>query len=148
MIEHKTDQEKLDKVIERLWGEIHKIESAKRRIAVYGTTQFPYIDDGALYDAVNLLIAQKPHVLNPQELEEREVFWLELRKADKVEAAIHYGKNADCAVHFLETKIRYPIYELKECDYGFDWRCWDRKPTDEQRRETLWGDALHERSPR
>ena len=96
-----------------------------------------------LSDAVELLEAQRPRVLTLEELRQ-------LEGTDHFVFVENNG-DVDCYNGYGEVTISYlsglvEIFqfgnevEWKPCNknYGKTWRCWNARPTDEQRKGTPW----------
>lgn len=115
----------------------------------------PLLDDAA--ELMNELAVQlRIRILEPDEvedLEEDEPVWLE-RKSDlwktpragwamfreKVFEDKFPGHGEDWLYTFGD--LHKPcLFPLSLNEYGMTWRCWNRKPTDEQREEAAW-DAI------
>ena len=127
----------LDKVIKGL-------ECCANRNSCIG--KCPYDELGDIYDcvphlaadALALLKAQEPRVMTLEEVKQAEGrdVWLELSgniADDVLTAATIEG----CGTKGLSTRyesLPYTKYGVKP--YG--WRCWDSRPTDEQRKAVEW----------
>ena len=56
-----------------------------------------------------------------------------------------YGRLTGNGVHEKVERVGESGYAFEDARYyGISWRCWDRKPTEAQRKETAWqGDNPH-----
>ena len=80
------------------------------------------------------------------------IHWLEL----KFEPYKYEGKETTCAIFavsmyfddetddVLYSSADMPDYYLRKKEYGKKWRCWLRKPTEAEMRETPWEGDSHE----
>lgn len=90
-------------------------------------------------DALEVLKDQEPWVLTLDEVLNGDECWFEYR-------AINFGQYADCYMHndskkaaiFFTGNAVTHQYEL--ADYGKTWRCWNTRPTYEQRKAVKWND--------
>jgi len=99
--------------------------------------------DELMYDVMMLLKAQEPRVMTlsrVQNLKESIPVWLEdVDKKDVIGALFMRDYSGTRCVDFAIVRD----WEFKRVvadyiDYGIRWRCWDKEPTDEQRKETPW----------
>lgn len=82
----------------------------------------------AVTNAIGLLKAQEPRVLNIVELKNFAVIWFEARNHLYIEPMLTRGKNfADESTDWFR--------------YGKEWRCWTSKPTIEQQKEAKWDEG-------
>lgn len=88
-----------------------------------------------LQDALALLQAQQPRVMNLNEIHRGMAVWLEDRDKPDVMLAIG-GSSAGGAKCFITEDDR-SISPLDE-DYNVRWRAWTHEPTNEQREAIPW----------
>lgn len=93
-----------------------------------------------LADALALLKAQVPRVMTLEEIDEASVAWME-GDDEEIFPVLIVEAYADNKVGFLSTgddlEWRQDTEKYnKRADFG--WRCWTAKPTEEQRKETVW----------
>lgn len=93
---------------------------------------------GACLDAIELLKAQDPRVMTPEEVNalDWDYCYLEQERMPGKEYRGLLGKH-------IMTCVTWPSITAAKLSYGIDkygvtWRCWTSRPTDEQRRETPW----------
>ncbi len=100
-----------------------------------------------LMDAVSLLKAQEPRVLQIKEMAFLEITVfietngdLEGKGTDLFLAIPHIYAVAqnmlDGYIAFVDGNT--DVYDLQAIDYGKCWRCWTSRPTDEQRKAVKW----------
>lgn len=88
-------------------------------------------------DALALLKAQQPRVLNLNEIHRGMVVWLEQYKVPEMLLVIG-GSSADGQKCFITEDYR-SITPYDE-DYNEYWRAWTQEPTNEQRKAVKWDD--------
>lgn len=95
-------------------------------------------------DALSLLKAQMPRVMTPEEVEEAKICWIE--DDELIFPAIFLMHNTTLELMFFMSTKYFSVSE-KYYDtvhsvqkYGKTWRCWNAKPTNEQRKATPWND--------
>lgn len=98
-----------------------------------------YIDD-----AINLLKNQGAHILTLDQLEDAldTVVWLETpvseNLADGYSLITAYSRKCGY-MFFISPFGDDPSQDrMKYSEYGRSWRCWDRRPSDEQRKAVKW----------
>lgn len=131
-------------------------ESTSPRIEFSGGTSNEKIIE-RLQAAAMRRIEPKNRVLTLEEVRNAEkdtfdiaIHWLEL----KFEPYKYEGKETTCAIFavsmyfddetddVLYSSADMPDYYLRKKEYGKKWRCWLRKPTEAEMRETPWeGDS-------
>ena len=99
-----------------------------------------------LQDALALLKAQEPRVMTLEEVRGslKQPIWEEVRSSHKnlytgwvLAYDIQKGQGiTGTRLGMAEPSGRMAWYGLE--DYGTKWRCWDKRPTDEQREDTPW----------
>lgn len=100
--------------------------------------------EGMLHrDALALLKAQEPRVLTLDEVIQWEgAFWLEYIEEDSNYLCCWgYAFFSWASQNVIELIVRdgyRPLYSFIRSEYGVRWRCWSARPSDEQRRATLW----------
>ena len=103
--------DKLDKVIKGLEWIIDLFSNYERHAMSDEEMQ-------SLNDAIVLLKAQQPRVMTWEEAKTAEVCWLEQRG--------------------YEPFATFEVNTWNPEKYGESYRCWNRMPTDEQRRAVKW----------
>ena len=95
---------------------------------------------GACLDAIELLKAQEPHVIQFDEIDNFEVLWLEVRDVDAEKGLAPWVKTADGRWFspLVCGKERPDMILATECEYGRICRCWTSRPTDAQREAIPW----------
>ena len=95
---------------------------------------------GACLDAIALLKAQEPHVIQFDEIDNYEVLWLEVRDVNTEECLAPWVKTADGRWFspLFCGKERPSMILATECEYGRFCRCWTSRPTDAQREAIPW----------
>ena len=94
-------------------------------------------------DALELLKAQEPRVMAIEEVKHAEagsVAWVEWRREGKINSVIFFrliNKGIDDS---LEFHVLDGFVAVRLACYGTEWRCWDSRPTDEQRKAVKWDD--------
>ena len=113
----------------------------------YKCNDCPYQDDGGAEDgcysdelkadALALLKAQEPRVLQLNEIHRGMTVWLE--DVDKSELLLAIG-GASC--HYAKTFITENDRSIaaEDSEYNIRWRAWTSRPTDEQREKVKWDD--------
>lgn len=116
---------------------ISHIQELEERVQ-YGITAFETIHDEARKLEAILEEYEKPLVplTLPEAAGTNEVVWLEQKNGRVFVCDLVYS----CLGSLLEVyTIGNDDYGLKkEDDYGITWRCWSRKPTDEERKAAKW----------
>lgn len=90
----------------------------------------------------HLLEAQTPHVMTLEEVKECDYCWLETSWPDRDEFLPVLwipSDNEDVVVCF--TNGRNCDYACDTDTYNIDWRCWNTRPTEEQRKAVAWIEA-------
>ena len=115
------DREKVIKGLEIVWDAFNHMEHEM------------YAD--YVFDALALLKAQEPRVLQLNEIHRGMTVWLE--DVDKSELLLTIG-GASC--HYAKTFITENDRSIAEEDseYNIRWRAWTSRPTDEQREKVKW----------
>jgi hypothetical protein len=103
---------------------------------------------GWLDDVLELLKAQEPRVLTLEEVRSKQTkaipVWKETKSKNKAlyagwvlayEVQTGQGITGDC-LGMAEPSGRMVWYKLS--DYGKTWRCWNKRPTEEQREAVKW----------
>ena len=85
-------------------------------------------------DAFALLKAQQPGVLTVDEAMNKDC-WYESKQGGVRHAIIKYIDEMH--VEIKSCNEEYSVYRLTD-GYGKYWRCWNKQPTDKQRREAKW----------
>ena len=99
----------------------------------------PWADTEILEDALALLKAQEPRVMTLEELPGWDgTFLIEVRNGATVWANWyaeyeHYGETV-CRMVDIGGEVDDRFKKL----YGYEWRCWTSRPTDEQREAIPW----------
>jgi len=89
-------------------------------------------------DALAILKAYEPRVMELNEISEHEPMWLEQRGFPVLPTIcqmIEYGEMNYVVVVMVNRSICLPVES-----YGISWRCWTKRPTDEQRKAVTWND--------
>lgn len=105
----------------------------------------PICMDGLLIrDAYVLLKEQEPHVLTIDQLEDAldSVVWLDIPGAENLAdgyALIEAYSHKYERMFFYSPFGDKPSQDILEySSYGTLWRCWDRRPTEDQRKAVKW----------
>ena len=103
---------------------------------------FPGCMETLLKEAYDLLKAQEPHVMTLEEVRNayNSPMWFESKGAFRGQKGfwcLHLGVSPSFHIRLMPT-IGEQSTELSLTNYGTVWRCWDRRPTDEQREATPW----------
>lgn len=123
------------------WYQCVTCESASPRIEFIGNMSQTTIEK-RLQAMSSRRVEPKNRVLTLEEIIKAGVVWLEGKPLPIMVPAIVYGEASDDAnsyktcIAFTERcgEINdYPVY-----DYGKHWRCWLRKPTEEEMEGTPW----------
>ena len=98
-----------------------------------------FIEDAkALREAVALLKAQEPRVITAEQLED----WLEPVYLEDIFSGARWALIADFSANWFTFKVTEPGFlkeeEFHATEYGRRWRCWNKKPTKEQREAVEW----------
>ena len=86
-------------------------------------------------DALELLRAQQPRILTPDEVEEEGVYWMEVIQGERARPCMVCSVTED---HFIIRRSAQTPFLFWKYQYGAFYRMWTSKPTDEQRKATLW----------
>ena len=86
-------------------------------------------------EALALLKAQQPRVMNLNEIHRGMAVWLEDR--DKLDVMLAIGGSSAGGAKCFITEDDRSIAPLDE-DYNVRWRAWTREPTDAQREAEPW----------
>jgi len=129
-----TEQEKRAKVIAELERVADEANPWKESPPLRCDISYPL-----LIDALALLKARESRVLRVEEvvlLKQNDVVWLEdYNKKDVIPAIVsRMGPMVICIEFALSDRFISVGYD----DYGKRWRCWDKEPTDEERRSRPW----------
>ena len=95
---------------------------------------------GACLDAIELLKAQEPHVIQFDEIDNYEVLWMEVRDVN-VEVGLAPWVKTESGRWFSPLicgKERPDMILATAREYGRICRCWTSRPTDEQREAIPW----------
>ena len=90
-----------------------------------------------LKDALELLKEYEPRVLTLEEIARSEVVWLECNGIcdDMLEPAIPWDVDiTDETWQFVMITVDTMFLQ----EYEKTWRCWNQKPSDEQRKDVKW----------
>ena len=98
-------------------------------------------------DALELLKAQEPHVLSLEEIddivtktnkEHEMIFWAEVKSRTRYSFGVfQLDLSTNDDYEALLLGCAWPAW-YRRSSYGFRWRCWSSRPTDEQREATPW----------
>lgn len=129
----------LEKVIYGIERHICRVPDACRDCE-YNAKPYDECEKALLRDALELLKAQEPHVMTPEEVEQVEeqgVVWCEYKEKNNVpsmiETLVLYGKTFESPDNYIL------LMEVTDCDdYLKYYRFWNAKPTDKQMEETPW----------
>ena len=102
--------------------------------------------EGKCEGLIRLLKAQEPKLMTldlpPAEWDDK-VIWLEIKGKEPIPCLLRecrnrmmFGRYERLMYFDVVGSYRESGYMLK--NYGVKWRCWSQKPTEEQRRATLW----------
>lgn len=100
--------------------------------------------DALLLDALALLKEQEPHVLTIDQLEDAldTVVWLDMpgaeNLADGYALIMAYSHKHECMFFDSPFGDSPSQDRLEYSEYGRSWRCWDRRPLEEQRKAVKW----------
>lgn len=130
-----TDAEKREKVIRSLETAVKNFERYSGD--EYGREyDYARVEVETLEDALALLKAQEPRVMDFDEVVSGDECWLEA-----VNGACGYADCYACTgtgeVQIFRCKYDNPQY-ITASDYLKTWRCWTQRPTDEQREAAAW----------
>lgn len=117
-------------------------ESTSPRIEFIGNTSQTKIEERL--QAVSSRRAEpKNRVLTLEEVAKSEVMWYDDRLRTRAQVVIlGWGR---CEPDFTKLVDRCgDEFYRKNASYNDFWRCWLRKPTEAERRETPWADDNHE----
>ena len=102
----------------------------------------PYNVQKLMGDALELLIAQEPHVLTLEEACARDYCFYEYRATGYVEPAsvVMSGMLLSNTLPLVEVYRlgRENAALVAANGYGHEWRCWDKMPDDGQKEEEPW----------
>lgn len=109
----------------------------------------PYLGDSPceihlITDTIALLKEQEPHVLTIAQLEEAldTVVWLDIpgaeNLADGYALIMAYSHKHECMFFDSPFGDNPSQDRLEYSSYGKLWRCWDRRPTEDQRQAVKW----------
>lgn len=104
-------------------------------------SKFPRCCITLIHDALELLKAQEPRVMDADEIvlsaDPSKWLWVE-RKGDYCAEAFKAGKTISGLIAFDSEMPGAFLYCERPDEYGKTWRCWTSRPTDEQREATPW----------
>lgn len=87
----------------------------------------------------DLLKAQEPHVMTPEEVEkvgQGDIIWEELRCNNECIPLMRERND-----FYFPHKAYLHLGEIIDCDdYGRNYRCWTSRPTDAQREAVKWNE--------
>ena len=98
----------------------------------------------AINSAIDLLTEQRAHILTIDHLEDAldTVVWLETpvseNLADGYSLIMAYSHKCGCMIFDSPFGDNPSQDRLEYSEYGKSWRCWNKRPTDEQRQEVKW----------
>lgn len=108
----------------------------------------PYPNNGMcgdqLYmDALVLLKAQEPRVLILSEINKNSFVWYENKTCSRLFPALVADCQSITRHKFIVEDVFFDVgtYMPEDVHYGKSWRCWNYKPTDEQRKAVKWDDS-------
>jgi len=88
-------------------------------------------------DAIALLKALEPRVMTLDEVCDTEIVWIETLQYDELFPALTVAVYDDNTAGFYWVDEDGEQY-LDTWDYNIKWRCWNKKPTNEQREAVKW----------
>lgn len=93
-------------------------------------------------DALELLKGQEPRVLTLSEINKNSFVWYENKKCLRLFPALVVDCQSIARHKFIVEDVFFDVgtYMPEDVRYGKSWRCWNHKPTDEQRKEVKWDD--------
>ena len=91
-------------------------------------------------DALELLKEQEPRVLALSEINKNSFVWYENKTYSKLFPALVAYCQSITLHYFIVEDILFDVgtYMPENVHYGKSWRCWNYKPTDEQRKAVKW----------
>ena len=116
------------------------LENMKWLLGVNNTT----VDDIPLPKVIDDIIGLlNPHVMTLEEVKECDYCWLETKSWPDRDEFLPVlwipSDNEDVVVCF--TNGRNCDYACDTDTYNIDWRCWNTRPTEEQRKAVAWIEA-------
>lgn len=93
-------------------------------------------------DALELLKEQESRVLTLSEINKNSFVWYENKKCLRLFPALVVDCQCITRHKFIVEDVFFDVgtYMPEDVHYGKSWRCWNYKPTDEQRKAVKWDD--------
>ena len=91
---------------------------------------------GFFQDVISLLKQDEPHVLTLEEALNADVCWFESCTIYDSAYGVVYHQAGSNTVQIVRLEHGNAFEDVS--DYGSSWRCWNRKPSEEQRRTAEW----------
>ena len=102
-------------------------------------------EQGALNDMMRIVLRRYTPPIKPMTIEdimrvryETAAFWIEFAGTYKEEPACHWYLWSGLLGYSAKVVGYCEPWFLPMADYGKTWRCWERKPTDEERSAAEW----------
>ena len=91
-------------------------------------------------NALALLKEQKPRVMTLKEIRtgEIETLWIEVEGKPHIFPGIWYRCSKKDGIPAIDITLNTGIVRGTVVSYGYAWRCWTSRPTEEQRQNTPW----------
>lgn len=139
-----TEQEKRETVIKGLEGCFDALVQSEHAIAENGVVMSSWQDRAkridAIREAIALLKAQEPRVIQFDEIDNYEVLWLEIRDVGTEEGLAPWVKtrSGNWFSPLLCSELQPDMILSTPEEYGKFCRGWTSRPTDAQREATPW----------
>lgn len=140
-----TDREKVIKGLE--WALENTVDPFNDFRFVGYDGPIVLLNEPIVRDALALLKAQEPRLYTVEELKRGEHYYLELH-LELTGDGIHYAEISSIDKWSDKLHGKFKAYDLiydergaaymYEWSYGWTWRCWTSRPTDEQREAIPW----------
>ena len=91
-------------------------------------------------DALDLLKEQEARVMTLKEIRtgEIETLWIEVEGKPHIFPGIWYRRSKKDGIPAIDITLNTGIVRGTVVSYGYAWRCWTSRPTEEQRQNTPW----------
>ena len=112
---------------------------------LYFEEPVPDGDLGLLVEAIDVWedVVRPPKILTQKQVIEKDGYiWKEFRKHSTM-AVVRILKGMECTPYDRP----YPTAMLNWSEYGQEWRCWDKMPTDAEREAAPWEHVQQPRPP-
>lgn len=96
--------------------------------------------EGTIVKLTNAISETAPRLLTMEEAADAEICWIEVRSRRGAEPGKVRIYREDDYSAFINRLLPFVNENMPQHEYGEHWRCWSRRPTEKQMRETKWNE--------